>query len=220
MKPSREVLIIYGGWDGHQPAECTELFADRLARRGFTVKVSDTLDALLDPAGLGRFSLIVPIWTMGQLSQDQCAALVTAVRDAGTGLAGFHGGMGDAFRGNLDFQWMVGGQFVAHPDEIKTYTVNILRRDDPIVAGLGDFQVTTEHYYMLVDPANEVLATAVHRSTSTPWVDGVTTPVVWKKMHGAGRIFYSALGHQCADFTAVPEQLDLTLRGMVWAARP
>ncbi len=194
------------------------MFAEKLTKRGFEVEVSETLDVLDDGARLARFSLIVPMWTMGTMSRLQEDNLTHAVL-AGTGLAGFHGGMGDAFNGRNLYQWMAGGQFVSHPDGIKKYTVNLAKRDDPILAGLADFEVDTEQYYMLVDPRNEVLATSTFISTEAPWVNGVVMPVVWKKMHGKGRVFYSALGHECAEFTAVPQQLEITLRGMAWAAR-
>jgi type 1 glutamine amidotransferase len=127
--------------------------------------------------------------------------------------------MGDAFRGSIGYQWLVGGQFVAHPDNMKNYSVRIVNRDDPITRGIEDFNVHTEQYYMLVDPRNEVLATTVAQSVSAPWTNGVVMPCVWKKQHGAGRVFYSALGHQASEFKTVPQQLELTIRGMVWAAR-
>jgi len=214
----KNALIVCGGWEGHQPRLCAELFAGRLQERGFAVVVRDSLAVFDDPAALADLALIVPIWTMGTIEKPQAEHLVAAVQ-AGVGLAGFHGGMGDAFRGNIDYQWMVGGQFLAHPDGIKEHRVHIVRPDDPIVAGLGDFTVRTEQYYMLVDPRNEVLATTTHQSVSAPWTNGVVMPYVWKKRHGAGRVFFSALGHEAHEFTDVPEQLELTLRGMAWAAR-
>ena len=217
---AKRALIFQGGWPGHQPAECAALFAEKLGAAGYIVEVNHTLACLDDRAYVAAFDLIVPLWTMGALTKEQEENLVAAVTQ-GSGLAGFHGGMGDAFRSCINFQWMVGGQFVAHPDGIKTYRVTLtaLGRADPILAGLDDFDVVTEQYYMLVDPRNEVLATTVHHSTSAPWTNGVVMPVVWKKLHGAGRVFYSGLGHTCAEFTAVPAQLELTVRGMVWAAR-
>ena len=127
--------------------------------------------------------------------------------------------MCDAFRSNIDWQWMTGGQFVAHPDGLKDYTINIVNRTDPITAGIADFKVRSEQYYMLVDPRNEVLATTTHQSVSAQWTNGVAMPFVWKKMHGQGRVFYAAMGHQCGEFTTYPEQLEITLRGMCWAAR-
>lgn len=214
----KKALIVWGGWDGHQPKQCAELFGPKLQERGFAVEVADSLAVYDDAARLGELALIVPIWTMGQLTGEREKNLVGAVV-SGVGIAGFHGGMGDSFRGAISYQWMVGGQFLAHPDNVKDYTVNIVRRDDPITRGLGDFKVRSEQYYMLVDPRNEVLATTTHQSQSAPWTNGVVMPFVWKKVHGAGRVFYSAMGHVCQEFRDVPEQLEITLRGMAWAAR-
>jgi type 1 glutamine amidotransferase len=214
----KKALIVWGGWDGHTPKECAELFAAKLTARGFTVDVADTLDAFLDPKRVADLSLIVPIWTCGTLTPEQSKAVVDLVL-GGVGIAGFHGGMCDAFRGNIDWQWMTGGQFLAHPDNLKEYTINIVNRTDPITAGIADFKVRSEQYYMLVDPRNEVLATTTHQSTSAPWTNGVVMPFVWKKVHGKGRVFFSAMGHQVSEFTAHPPQLEITLRGMVWAAK-
>jgi hypothetical protein len=214
----KRALIFFGGWAGHQPREGAEFFADRLGARGFSVELRDSLACLDDPDLLHGSDLIVPLWTMGSITETQERNLVAAVQ-SGAGIGGFHGGMGDSFRGAIGFQWMVGGQFVSHPDNIKEYRVNIALPGDPIVAGLPDFTVRSEQYYMLVDPLNEVLATSVFVSRSAPWIDGVVVPVVWKKRHGLGRVFYSALGHQVQEFVDVPEQLELTLRGLAWAAR-
>ncbi len=214
----KNALIFWGGWEGHEPGPCADLFAARLQERGFAVTVRDSLAALDDPADLAGLSLIVPIWTMGTIEKQQAGNLVAAIR-GGVGLAGFHGGMGDSFRGDIGYQWMVGGQFMEHPDGVKEYRVHVVRPDDPIMAGIADFNVRSEQYYMLVDPGNEVLATTTHRSVSAPWTNGVVMPCVWKKRHGEGRVFYSALGHEAHEFTDVPEQLELTLRGMCWAAR-
>jgi type 1 glutamine amidotransferase len=214
----KKALIVWGGWEGHQPQACAELFAPKLQARGFTVEVRDTLEAYDDAARLKNYSLIVPMWTVGAIGKQQAENLIAAVKD-GVGLAGFHGGMGDSFHNSIDYQWMVGGQFLAHPDDIKEYVVNIVKPADPIVAGISDFKVRTEQYYMMVDPRNEVLATTTHHSTSAPWTNGVVMPYIWKKVHGRGRVFYSALGHQAREFTDVPEQLEITLRGMLWAAR-
>ena len=214
----RKVLIFQGGWDGHQPVECAELFAGKLSERGYTVEVADTLAVLDEAERLKSFDLIVPLWTMGTISPKQEQNLVETVI-GGVGVAGFHGGMGDAFRGAINYQWMTGGQFLCHPDGVKDYTIRIVNHDDPITRGIPDFKVRSEQYYMLVDPRNEVLAVTTHQSVSAPWTNGVEMPFVWKKVHGAGRVFYSACGHQCHEFTDYPEQLEITLRGMEWAAR-
>ncbi len=214
----KNALIVWGGWDGHEPKQCAEFFAPKLKERGFNVEVSASLEVFTDAAKMGKVDLIVPIWTCGTMTPEQSKGAVDAVLGGG-GIAGFHGGMCDAFRGNTDWQWMTGGQFVAHPDNIKDYTINIVNQTDPITAGISDFKVRSEQYYMLTDPRNELLATSTHQSVSAPWTNGVAMPFVWKKVHGKGRVFYSASGHVCSEFTSYPSQLELTLRGMVWAAR-
>jgi type 1 glutamine amidotransferase len=215
----KKALIVWGGWDGHQPRECAEVFAPLLQDKGFEVTVSDTLDAFLDHGRMADLSLIVPIWTMGSITGAQESGLMNAVK-SGVGLAGFHGGMGDAFRNNTGYQFMIGGQFVAHPGNIIDYTVNITAPNDPIMAGISDFSVRSEQYYMHTDPGNQVLATTTisgeHEGIS--WVAGTVMPVVWKRAWGAGRVFYSSLGHQASEFE-VEETRTIQLRGMEWAAR-
>jgi len=213
-------LIVYGGWDGHQPREVAGLFARVLEEDGFEVESIDSLDPLGDADRLARTSLLVPVWTMGELPQQSGAAVCAAVA-AGMGVAGCHGGMCDAFRNNTDWQFMTGGQWVAHPGNDGTrYTVRITDRQHPIVRGIGDFEVFSEQYYMHVDPAVRVLAT-----TRFPVADGphapngpVNMPVVWTKLYGKGRVFYNSLGHQ-ADVIATEPCLTIMRRGFGWAAR-
>jgi uncharacterized protein len=214
---AKKALIVSGGWDGHEPAQVSEIFRKELTNGGLDVTVATTLDALLDPDLARAFDLIVPNWTMGQITGDQENALLNAVK-SGVGVGGFHGGMGDAFRVNTTYQFMVGGQFVAHPDDHRDYVVNIVKHDDPIVAGLKDFNFHSEQYYMHVDPSNEVLATTTFETVSAPWVNGTIMPVVWKRKYGAGKVFYSSLGHNAKQFE-VPEVREITKRGLFWAAR-
>jgi hypothetical protein len=154
---------------------------------------------------------------MGQITGPQEKGLLEAVK-SGVGIAGWHGGMGDSFRMNCGYQFMVGGQWVAHPEGVIDYEVNIINHADPITKGLVDFKMKSEQYYMHVDPSNEVLATTTFHQKSTPWIQGCVMPVVWKRMWGAGRVFYSSLGHVAADFD-VPEAKEIQIRGMMWAAR-
>jgi len=214
---SKKALIVYGGWDGHQPKETAAIMAADLKTAGFEVELSDTLDALLDEARLKTLNLIVPHWTMGQIKGEQENALLRAI-ESGVGLGGIHGGMGDAFRSQSNYQFAVGGQFVAHPDNHKDYVVNITKKADPIVAGLNDFTVHSEQYYMHVDPSNEVLATTTFQTTSAPWVNGTVMPVVWKRKYGQGRVFYQSVGHSTKELE-IPEVREITRRGLLWAAR-
>ncbi len=213
----KKALMVWGGWDGHEPKQCVDLFAPFLQKNGYEVEISDTLDVYLDEAKMVALSLVVPVFTMSKITDAQEKGLLAAIR-SGVGIAGWHGGMCDAFRNNVEYQFMTGGQWVSHPDGITDYDVNIIRHDDPITKGLKDFHMHSEQYYMHVDPAVEVLATTTFHSPNYPWVNGVVMPVVWKKVWGQGRVFYTSLGHVAKDWT-VPEARTIAERGMLWASR-
>jgi type 1 glutamine amidotransferase len=166
---------------------------------------------------MSTLDLIVPIWTMSTITSEQEKGLLAAVQ-SGVGIAGWHGCMADSFRNNTEYQFMVGGQWVAHPGNIIDYEVNIVEHDDPITAGLADFRMHSEQYYMHIDPANEVLATTTFNGEYASWIAGAVVPVVWKKSFGQGKVFYSSLGHVRSDFD-VPEALEIMKRGMLWASR-
>jgi type 1 glutamine amidotransferase len=212
----QEALIVWGGWEGHQPRECADIVARLLKTAGFSVGVADSTAVFADPK-LGRFDLIVPIVTMATIKPEECHNLSNTVA-SGTGLGGFHGGMGDSFRNEPAYQFMVGGQWVAHPGNVIPYRVTITKRDDPITRGIADFDYRSEQYYMHVDPGNEVLATTTFGDEYCSWIKGVVMPVAWKRRHGAGRVFYCSLGHTAAEFDVTPMRT-LILRGMLWAAR-
>jgi len=215
----KKALFVWGGWDGHEPKQCVDIFAPWLAGQGYEVEVSDTLDSYLDAGKMATLDLVVPVWTMGSIKEEQEKGLLEAVKN-GTGLAGWHGGMCDAFRNNVDYQFMTGGQWVAHPGGVVDYTVNITGGKDQITAGLKDFAVNSEQYYMHTDPSNEVLATTTFSGEhgGAHWIKGTVMPVAWKRMFGKGRVFYSSLGHVAKDFE-VPEAKIIAQRGMLWASR-
>lgn len=215
----KSALVVWGGWTGHEPEQCANIFVPWLRQKGFKVTVSTTLDAYLDKKKMAGYSVIVPIWTMGQISGEQSAGLQAAVSH-GVGLAGWHGGMCDAFRMDTGYQFMTGGQWVHHPGGIVPYVVNIVDAKDPITRGLRDFKMTSEQYYMHVDPGNEVLATTTFTGKfgGIPWIKGTVMPAVWKRPFGKGRVFYASIGHVAKDYD-VPEALEIVKRGILWAAR-
>ena len=192
----REALIVWGGWSGHEPEQGAHIVAKMLEPHGFKVYIEHSTEAFADPA-IADMSLIVPIVTMSKIEKEEVENLTKAVR-GGVGLAGYHGGMCDAFRDSVDYQFMCGGQWVAHPGNIIDYR--------------------SEQYYMHVDPSNQVLATTTFSGAHAPWIEGVKMPVVWKRRHGQGRVFYSSLGHVTSEF-AVPEMRTMLERGLLWAAR-
>ena len=216
----KQALIVWGGWDGHEPRQVGERFAGVLEKEGFRVEISDTLEAFADLEKLKGLDLIVPVWTMGSIEREQSKNVCEAVGKYGVGLAGCHGGMCDSFRQDTEWQFMTGGQWVSHPggDGVK-YRVNVRRGSSPLTEGIADFEVATEQYYVHVDPANDVLATMRY-----PVVNyyhsangAVDVPVAWTRRWGHGRVYYNSLGHH-NDVFDVPEALEMMRRGMLWAA--
>lgn len=215
----KSALIVQGGWNGHEPQKVAERFKRILVSEGFEVEISDNLDAFLDIEKLKSLHLIIPQWTMGKITKEQFGPVIEAVA-SGVGLAGCHGGMCDAFRECVQWQFMTGGQWVSHPgsDGVE-YMVNLKNSSSPITQGINDFKVKSEQYYVHVDPAIEVLAT-----TRFPVIDyyhstnkQVDVPVVWTKMWGMGRVFYNSLGHH-DDVFETSEIQELMRRGFLWAA--
>ncbi|OGV54416.1 MAG: hypothetical protein A2017_03820 [Lentisphaerae bacterium GWF2_44_16] len=210
----KKVFIFQGGWKGHTPAEAADLVAEELRKKNVEVKVEDSLDNLADADFLKGFDLIVPLWTMGQLSPEQTKGLSAAVK-SGVGLGGFHGGMGDAFRGNLEYEWMVGGCFLGHP-YVGKYNVTLTDIESSITKGMSKtFSYESEQYYMMTDPGNDVLMETIYEYQGRK----VKMPVLWTKTWGAGKVFYSALGHTAEELKKNPELLAMTIRGMIWASR-
>ena len=213
----RSALIVWGGWDGHDPEQCAAIYRRWLHEDGFSVRV-ETDPAVFGDPSIKDLSLIVPIYTMSKIKNEDAKAFAAAV-EGGVGVAGHHGGMSDAFRESVDYQFVVGGQWVAHPGNIIDYAVDVVKPDDPIMAGIpASFPYTSEQYYMHMDPSVEVLATTTFSGEYAAWSKGVVMPVVWKRQYGAGRVFHCTLGHRATEFEN-PNMATIVRRGLNWAAR-
>lgn len=211
----RRALIPWGGWAGHRPEEGANTIAEMLAEDGFAVTLTADYTAFSDAAD---YDLVVPVITNDQIDDRLIDSLTRAVR-AGTGLAGYHGGLAASFHRAVRFHYLCGLHWVAHPGDMAAkYRVTVTRPQDPVMHGIADFDYQSEQYYMLYDPSVEILATTSFSGEHDPVTRGVTMPVVIKRHFGAGRIFYTALGH-------VPEELShpqarlILRRGLNWAAR-
>ena len=220
----KNIIYVYGGWKGHKPTESLDLMVPKLRAEGANVKIFDTLSVYTDEKLMAETDLIIQIWTMGKITEKQFEGLEKAIIN-GTGFAGWHGGLGDAFRDNLKYQFIVGGQFLFHPGGHIDHSIKIIDKSDPITQGLKDFNLKkTEQYYMLVDPNIKVLAISEfdREKYEKPKkkenkITGSTMPVVWKKNYGKGRIFYSSIGHHLTEFE-VPEVMTMQMRGFRWAS--
>jgi type 1 glutamine amidotransferase len=213
----RRALIVWGGWSGHDPEECAAIYRRWLHEDGFSVRVETDLAVFGEPE-IHELSLIVPIYTMSKIEREHAQNLAKAV-EGGVGLGGHHGGMSDAFRDSVDYQFVVGGQWVAHPGNIIDYTVDVTKPDDPIMKGIpASFPYHSEQYYMHMDPSVEVLATTTFSGEYAAWTKDVVMPVAWKRQYGKGRVFHLTLGHRASEFE-VPEMATILRRGINWAAR-
>ena len=216
MTTAPKALVLWGGMEFHEPRQTSERFAALLTQRGYVVDITNDSARLDDAESLLAQDLIVINMTMGEITDQQESNLLAAIR-AGTGLGGWHGGLGDALRTRTSFQYAVGGQRVAHPGDTLDYTVQV-KSGHEITQGIGDFQMHSEQYYMHVDPAVEVLATTTFSGDHDSWIEGTVMPVAWTKMYGNGRVFYCSLGHTNADFD-VPKAARLVEQGLIWATR-
>ncbi len=213
----RKVLFIYGGWPGHQPLKFRDYMVPWMKDAGATVEVFDTLEPYTYSEFMDTIDLVIQIHTMSSISKEEEKGLLKAVKN-GTGMAGWHGGMCDAFRNNVAYQFMTGGQWVAHPGGVIDYSVQVTDQQDPVMAGLSDFKMKSEQYYMHVDPNIKVMATTTFTGDHNEWIDGCVMPVAWKKMFGKGRIFFTSLGHNLNHVTEVPEAITIIKRGIQWAS--
>lgn len=213
----RKVLFTYGGWDGHEPTKYAEYLTPWMKSEGAEVLLHSTLDVYTDKAVMDSVDLVVQIYTMSTITREQEKGLLTCIKN-GAGMAGWHGGMCDAFRNNTEYQYMTGGQWVSHPGGVIDYDVHFTDHEDAVSKGLEDFSVKSEQYYMHVDPNVKVLATTKFNGANDPWIDGCVLPVAWKKTYGKGRIFYTSLGHNLAHITDHPSALALLQRGIQWAS--
>ena len=230
--PRRNALVVRGGWDGHQPVETTEAFIPFLEENGFDVEIEESPAVYADAERMSRVDLIVQVMTMSTIESDEVDGLRAAV-EAGTGLAGWHGGIADSYRDSDRYLQLVGGQFAAHaskhPDELigeqsdnyRQHTVKItqLGLEHPITEGIVDFDLVTEQYWVLSDDYNDVLATTTQEARSwDPWSRPVTSPAIWTRQWGAGRVFVSTPGHRI-EIVDDPNVRAIIERGLLWAAR-
>ena len=218
----KRALVVHGGWEGHVPVPvpASDRYVRVLKEAGFGVTVSDSLDSYLDEVLLAATDLVVQCCPMGTITSRQADGLSRAVR-SGTGFAGWHGGIVDAFRAEPAYSLITGGQFAYHPRGFVGYEVRPVaeRADHPALAGVEAFTITTEQYYLHVDPGNDVLAvTDFVADQDYPDLAGTVMPVTCTRRWGAGRVFVTAIGHSLADLE-VP-QVDAMIRaGMARAAR-
>lgn len=214
----RKVLFTYGGWDGHEPQKYVDYLTPWMKEEGAEVVTSPNLDPYSDKPLMASIDLVLQIFTMSQITKEQEAGLLEAVKVNGTGMAGWHGGMCDSFRNNVEYQFMTGGQWVSHPGGVIDYEVSVIDQKDEVTKGLKGFPMKSEQYYMHIDPNVKVLATTKFNGKICDWIDGAVIPVTWKKSYGKGRIFYTSVGHNLQHILDHPDAIEMLKRGIKWAS--
>ena len=212
----KNVLVVWGGWDGHKPEKFANIIEDWLKTQNANYQITEGVEVYDDLDSLLEFDLIIQSVTMGDLHWKQEENLTKAVK-SGVGIAGAHGGLGDSFRNNTSYQFMIGGQWVSHPGNKVKFEVEILK--DELTKGVNNFKVETEQYYMHVDPNIDIIAQSKFTSDPYPWIENVVMPVAWKKKYGNGKVFYISLGHDPNEFLKYNEAWTLLTRGFIWAVR-
>ena len=213
---NKNVLVVWGGWEGHKPSLFASHVEKWLISENANYQINNSLNAYNNFEELIKYDLIIQSVTLGQISENQEANLVKAVR-SGVGIAGAHGGLADSFRNNTNYQFMIGGQFVKHPGDKVKFKINML--DDELTEGLDDFEIFTEQYYLHYDPNIEIIANTKFNGETFPWIEDVVMPVSWKKTYGKGKVFYLSIGHDPNEFMMHEDGWKLLTRGFVWATR-
>ena len=213
---NKNVLVVWGGWEGHKPSLFASHVEKWLISENANYQINNSLNAYNNFEELIKYDLIIQSVTLGQISENQEANLVKAVR-SGVGIAGAHGGLADSFRNNTNYQFMIGGQFVKHPGGKVKFKINML--DDELTEGLDDFEIFTEQYYLHYDPNIEIIANTKFNGETFPWIEDVVMPVSWKKTYGKGKVFYISIGHDPDEFMIHEDGWKLLTRGFVWATR-
>ena len=158
---NKNILVVWGGWKGHQP----KVFADNVIKwlksQNAKITESNNFEVYDNYDSLTKFDLIIQSVTLSDISNNQADNLVKAINN-GVGIAGAHGGLTDSFRTKTNYQFMIGGQFVAHPGGKVNFEVNML--NDQLTQGLNNFEIFTEQYYMHFDPNIEIIACKIQKA--------------------------------------------------------
>jgi len=200
----KKILIIWGGWDGHTPEVIAKKLEELLLKEKFSVISTCNFSVLLNQ-DLTQYDVIIPIWSCGINGDIYLNQLLEAIK-SGVGLATFHGGI-KWFEDERYYE-MIGGSYL-NDSSVESYEVKFTDSINIITAGIEDFNISSEKYFMQVDPRNHILATANFSE--------VSTPVAWTKYYGEGRIFYCTLAHS-EDQLFTPSSSELLMNGIKWCA--
>jgi|TARA_B110000914_G_scaffold82907_1_gene72994 type 1 glutamine amidotransferase len=214
---NKNVLVVYQLDPYHKPKIFVEKVAKWLESQKANIVISDDLNTYSNKELMSSIDLVIQTVTMGSLTSSQEKGLTNAIK-SGTGIAGSHGGLGDSFRNNTLYQFMIGGQFVSHPGGNVNYTVEFTKPRNSLTKNIPNFKIKSEQYYMHIDPSINILASTKFSGQQYPWIKNNEMPVCWTKVFGEGKVFYLSVGHSPDNFD-IPEVWELLTRGFKWASK-
>jgi type 1 glutamine amidotransferase len=140
------------------------------------------------------------------LDDSQKAELLSFVKDDGKGFVAAHTAT-TAFLGWPEFGEMLGGRYDGHPWGSTTGTIINEDPSFPATRHFGAAPFTfTDEFYQAKDYSRDKLRVLLRLDVSKmpPNAELHRTdgdfPLVWAKMYGKGRVFYSALGHAASTW--------------------
>jgi len=228
----KKALIVRGGWEGHWPKENTNTFIPFLQEHSYEVRVEESTAVYADSIYMQTVDLILQCISMGTIKENEFAGLEDAVI-RGAGFAGWHGGVVCAFPNTPRYMQMTGGVFVGHPGKSSeecvgnetdyfvphSYVITDAGKVHEITRDIEDFDLVTEQYWVLQDTYNQVLATTTQKvRLGDPWHEEVTSPAIWTRRWGAGKIFIITCGHNLD--VVMERNVHLIIeRGLLWASK-
>lgn len=196
---------------------------------GWNVAVTDRGGAF-NPETLAGFDAVIWNNVSGDvLTLSQRQAFKEYITDGG-GFVGIHGSGGDA---EYFWQWyadeLLGARFIGHPmdPQFQQAQLSIERSPGGIESDLPSGWVMEDEWYSFAESPRLHGASIVATLDETTYTlkghggqdlrMGDDHPIAWTRCVGAGRAFYTAIGHRMEVYE-VPENLALLGAGLRWAA--
>jgi type 1 glutamine amidotransferase len=167
-------------------------------------------------SNLARYAAVIWLDVTGDVLEEEQRAAFAGFLRGGGGFAGIHSAS-DAEWSWPEFEQIIGARFLSHPNDalqLQTAQLRVIDATHPSTRGLPDpWSWTDEWYVYRADPSDRV-DVLLEVDESTYDVDGVPMgerhPISWHSTFGAGRTWYTALGHRDEYFA------DPSYRAHLW----
>ncbi len=220
---TRNFVTGGGGYVHDNIASAVEAIRKMGAANGFAVDASEDPTVFTD-ANLRQYGAVVFASSNNEaFTNDAQRDVFRRYVESGGGLVGIHSATGS--ERNWPWFWStMGGKFQRHP-KLQKFTVTVADSTHPATRGLpATFEWEDECYFheflnpdlhslLTMDPATlDDPARAVHPAA----LFGHAMPLAWTLRPGAGRVFYTALGHKKEHYSN-PLLAGQILGGILWA---